>query len=124
MAASRSIGNLLGIGVTISLVLLLVGVALTFVQHPDYVRSSQHLTQLTSGPVAVPHTWGQIRDYVSASIGRAMVMAGLLVLILTPVARVAVSTMLFVRQRDWAFAVLTGIVLTLLALSFLLGVMK
>lgn len=37
--------------------------------------------------------------------------AGILILLATPVARVVVSTMEYVSERDWRFAALTGIVL-------------
>jgi uncharacterized membrane protein len=37
--------------------------------------------------------------------------AGILVLLATPVARVVVSTVEYVNERDWRFAALTGIVL-------------
>jgi uncharacterized membrane protein len=46
---------------------------------------------------------------------------GLLLLIATPVMRVAVSVLIFVHQRDWTFVVITSVVLVLLVLSFVLG---
>ena len=45
--------------------------------------------------------------------------AGLLVLLLTPVARVVVSVVGYLRERDWPFVLYTGIVLVLLIGSFL-----
>jgi uncharacterized membrane protein len=48
-------------------------------------------------------------------------MAGLLLLIATPVLRVAVSILAFVYQRDRAFVAITSIVLALLLTSFVLG---
>ena len=49
--------------------------------------------------------------------GRGLIQLGLLVLIATPVARVAFSLFAFVRQRDWTYVVVTGFVLVLLVLS-------
>lgn len=43
--------------------------------------------------------------------------AGIIVLLATPVARVIVSTVQYVNERDWAFATLTFIVLLELAAS-------
>ena len=43
--------------------------------------------------------------------------AGIIVLLATPVARVIVSTVQYVTERDWAFATLTFIVLLELAAS-------
>jgi uncharacterized membrane protein len=42
---------------------------------------------------------------------------GVLMLIATPVARVVVSSITYVRRRDWTFAVLTLIVLAELVAS-------
>jgi uncharacterized membrane protein len=48
-----------------------------------------------------------------------LLTAGLLVLLLTPVARVAVSVVGYLRERDWPFVLYTGVVLVLLIGSFL-----
>ena len=48
----------------------------------------------------------------------ALLTAGLLVLLLTPVARVVVSVAGYIRERDWPFVLCTGIVLVLLIGSF------
>jgi uncharacterized membrane protein len=40
-----------------------------------------------------------------------LLTTGLVVLIATPIARVAVSAFTYARRRDWLFAALTGIVL-------------
>lgn len=50
-----------------------------------------------------------------------VMMMGLLLLIATPVMRVAVSILAFAVQRDWRFVAITSVVLALLLLSFLLG---
>jgi uncharacterized membrane protein len=55
------------------------------------------------------------------SQGRAIVMTGLLLLIATPVLRVAISVLAFVYQRDRTFVVITTVVLALLLTSFALG---
>jgi uncharacterized membrane protein len=47
-----------------------------------------------------------------------LLASGLLVLLLTPVARVVVSIVGYVRERDWWFVLYTGIVLALLIGSF------
>jgi len=47
---------------------------------------------------------------------------GFLVLIATPVLRIAISALIFLRNRDYTFASITLIVLVILIASFLLGV--
>ena len=46
---------------------------------------------------------------------------GLLVLIATPVLRVAASVVLFAIQKDWTYTLITAVVLSLLVLSLVLG---
>lgn len=47
---------------------------------------------------------------------------GLLVLMATPVARVVISVAEYAAERDWPFLTLTLIVLTILLVSFFLGI--
>ena len=49
---------------------------------------------------------------------QALLTVGLLVLLLTPVARVAVSVVGYLGERDWWFVLYTSIVLALLIASF------
>jgi uncharacterized membrane protein len=53
--------------------------------------------------------------------GRALLVAGLLVLTLVPIGRVAFTVVVFVLEHDWIFAALTSLVLALLFLGVLLG---
>jgi uncharacterized membrane protein len=45
------------------------------------------------------------------AVAALLLNVGILVLLATPVARVVVSTVEYVNERDWRFAALTGIVL-------------
>lgn len=51
----------------------------------------------------------------------AVLQTGLMLLILTPVLRVAASLFIFLKERDYLYVVITLIVLVILAVSFLLG---
>jgi uncharacterized membrane protein len=51
--------------------------------------------------------------------GQVLLTSGLLALLATPISRVLVSVVVYVRSRDWVFAGLTVIVLMELALSVL-----
>jgi uncharacterized membrane protein len=53
--------------------------------------------------------------------GQALIQAGLLVLIGTPVARVVFSVVAFTRERDWLYVVITAVVLGLLGFSLLVA---
>jgi uncharacterized membrane protein len=52
-----------------------------------------------------------------SELSRILLHAGLVVLFATPVARVVVSILQYVRERDWTFAALTTIVLVELLAS-------
>ncbi|HEY7172105.1 MAG TPA: DUF1634 domain-containing protein [Vicinamibacterales bacterium] len=56
-----------------------------------------------------------------ALTGEGLIELGLLLLIATPIARVALSVILFARQRDWLYVGVTLLVLTLLTYSLLAG---
>lgn len=116
-----AISNLLRVGVGTSLLIVLVGTVVTFVHHPRYLSSRHALGPLTKPGAEFPHSVPSVIRGIQHSQGRALVMAGLLLLIATPVLRVAVSVLAFVYQRDRTFVIITAVVLALLVASFVLG---
>ncbi|MDQ1517080.1 MAG: hypothetical protein QOE80_2910 [Actinomycetota bacterium] len=116
-----AISSLLRIGVLTSLLVVLAGTVVTFVHHPHYLSSRHDLVPLTKPGAEFPHTVPSVIRGLEHSQGRAIVMAGLLLLIATPVLRVAISVLAFVYQRDRTFVVITTVVLALLLTSFVLG---
>ncbi len=115
------ISYLLRSGVVASLVIVVAGTILSFVHHPDYLRSPASYARLSAPPVSPFRTLGDVVDGLRHARGQALVALGLLVLVATPVLRVAASIGLFAIQRDRAFVATTSLVLTLLVTSFLLG---
>lgn len=119
--AELLISYLLRFGVATSLLIIVGGTLLSFIHHPDYVSAPSELKRLTAPGAAFPHTLSDVLAGVTHLRGQAIVAVGLLVLLATPLARVAVSILAFAYQRDRVFVVLTSIVLLLLLLSFALG---
>jgi uncharacterized membrane protein len=115
------ISVLLRAGVTISFIFLVAGVVISFAHHPDYTSSTGEMARLTRPGAAFPHTIPDVVSGLRHLRGRAFIMTGLLVLIATPVMRVAVSIVGFAYQSDRTYVVITSIVLVLLLLSFLIG---
>jgi len=115
------ISNLLRGGVLISLMLIGLGTVLSLVQHPAALLPPEGLRARTEPQRSHPHRIGEIAAGLAAFDGGAIVMLGLLVLLLTPVARVAVSIAAFVYQRDRAFVVITSTVLAVLVAALVLG---
>jgi uncharacterized membrane protein len=114
------ISALLRAGISVSLALIVAGTVVSFVHHPDYVRSAEALARLTR-PGMAPRDLHDVGAGLAGLRGQALVMLGLLVLMATPVLRVAVSLVSFLRSRDRAFTLLTSAVLVLLLLSLFLG---
>jgi uncharacterized membrane protein len=70
---------------------------------------------------AFPHTLAAVGNGLSHGDPLAVIVLGLLLLLATPVLRVAVSIITFAMERDWLYTGITLLVLAILVLSFLLG---
>jgi uncharacterized membrane protein len=116
-----AISNLLRIGVAASVAVIILGTVISFVHHPGYLQSAVDLPALTAPGKAVPNTLHDTIEGIGQLHGQAIVTLGLLMLIATPVLRVAVSIIAFMVQKDRVFMVITAVVLGLLLLSFVLG---
>lgn len=117
----RLISTILRTGVLLSLAAVVLGTVLTFIHHPAYLSSSQDLHTLIAPGKSQPNAIAAIFSGMRAGRGPAIVMAGLLMLIATPVLRVGVSILAFLLQKDWVFTLITAVVFALLVLSFFLG---
>lgn len=106
------IGWILQGGVLISAAVICTGILLMFV-HPDRL-SGQHL-------FVFPHTLSQVGSGLLALHPQAFIALGLLLLIATPVVRVAASIFAFALEHDWRYVAITLVVLAVLLFSFLLG---
>ena len=74
-----------------------------------------------ANPLSFPHTLGDVFHGLGHGDPLAILALGLIVLLLTPVARVAISIFAFARERDWLYVGITTLVLLILLVSFLLG---
>ena len=115
------ISTLLRTGVVLSLLTILAGVVLMFAHHPDYLRSSADLNRLAAPGAAFPHSLAEVARGLRDFRGQSIVVVGLLVLIATPIFRVAVTVVLFAIERDRIYVLITAAVLFVLLLSFWLG---
>jgi uncharacterized membrane protein len=59
--------------------------------------------------------------HLAGANGRMIIMAGLLVLIATPVARVVFSIFIFMREADRLYVAITSAVLLILLFGFAVG---
>lgn len=127
MAAPKSkiiesvISTILRGGVGISVTIITIGVVLTFVHHRDYFSSRPALGQLIDARASYTASVASVLAGTREGHGQAIVMIGILVLIATPVVRVAASIALFAAEHDRVYVVITTVVLLLLLLSFAIG---
>jgi len=117
---------ILRVGVLASAVLIALGVVLLFVTGTTgYNGSFNDLAGLVNynqnRSAAFPTTPGDVLAGVVQFKAYALIALGLLLLIATPVLRVAASVVIFLLERDYAYVLITLIVLTILIVSFLLG---
>ena len=115
------ISTILRAGVGASAVMMIAGFLIAFLHHPEYRHAPGELHLLTSPDRHYP---SQLFPAIRSSMqghGEALATLGILLLIATPVLRVAASIVLFLQQRDRLYAVITVTVLLLLLLSFGLG---
>jgi uncharacterized membrane protein len=117
----RAVSIVLRIGVGSSLLLITAGSLLSFFGPGGYGRGSSEAARLSGAEGAIPRTWHWLSQGLLEGNGQAVIVAGLLLLIATPVLRVAISVLAFVRDGDRVYACITGLVLLLLLLSFELG---
>ena len=74
-----------------------------------------------ANPTSFPHSLGDVFSGLGHGDPLAILTLGLIVLLLTPVARVLISIFAFARERDWLYVAITTLVLLILLVSFLLG---
>ena len=118
-----------GVGVSVGFIVL--GLALfVFTGQSGYTENIKagvngftafHDTVNSGGPLYFPVSPAEIWQGVVAFKPFAFIMFGLLVLIATPVLNLFLAGWGFLHQKNWAFSVICGVVLTILAVSFLLG---
>jgi uncharacterized membrane protein len=112
-AIERLLAYLLQAGVLLATLLVLAGGIVYLLRHGG---STPHYSQFVGEPEELSSVGGIIRSALTGE-GRGLIQLGLLVLVATPVLRVAGSLVAFALLRDRTYVVLTSIVLVLLAAS-------
>jgi uncharacterized membrane protein len=109
------IGGLLRGGVVLAAAVVFLG-AIPYLLHHGKERPDYH----TFYPIPENlHTISGVMHQVLALNGEGIIQFGLLLLVLTPISRVAFSAVGFLLERDWMYLVITFIVLGILLFSLL-----
>jgi uncharacterized membrane protein len=108
-----AIGQLLRIGVFLAATFVLIGGLLYLNRHrgprPDYSTFHSVAAELRSPQSIIRH--------VATGDGNAIIQLGLLLLIATPVARVAFAAFGFFAEKDWLYVTVSLIVFAVLMYS-------
>jgi uncharacterized membrane protein len=110
-------GTLLRAGVVLAAAIVFAGGVVYLTRHHVPVTDYR---VFQGEPVALRTLSGIFRE-AFAFHGRGLIQLGLLVLIATPVARVAFSVFAFLYQKDWTYVLVTLLVLGLLLYSLFGG---
>jgi len=104
------ISNFLRIGVVLSATIVFIGL-LMFLVSGNSGYSGDYF----------PTTPTEIFNGVLLLKPYAIILLGLIILILTPVFRVGVSILVFVKEKDFLYVKITSFVFLILIVSFILG---
>jgi uncharacterized membrane protein len=110
-------GRLLQVGVVLAASIVLIGGIVFLLRHGSEPVDLSHF----HGEPEKCRNPGDILQAVTALSARGTIQLGLLLLVATPVARVAFSVYAFARQKDRMYVVFTLIVLTTLVFSLVWG---
>ena len=117
---NRILGIVLKTGVVLSGVIIAIGTILFLTNHSLHNTSAY----LAYNPVLIPHgsfpvSLSSISSGLTSLDPSSIIQLGFLVLLATPVARVALSLFLFAAEKDRRFVYLTATVLAILLFSML-----
>jgi uncharacterized membrane protein len=116
---TRVISLLLVIGVSVSAAVLALGLILVILTGQTGYHDAITLALVLSpaGTVAFPRTIGGVIQGALELRPFAVIELGIILLVATPVFRVAASVLLFFLERDYLYTVITLLVLGLLIFS-------
>lgn len=109
---AEELGRLLQVGVVLAAILLVAGVLLVVASTPG----SSPTVPLNVHP-------GPFGASLASSPGLLLIVAGLGVLLATPIARVLLSFQTFIRLEERDYAGVVGVVLVILVLSVVAGLL-
>ena len=116
-------------GVLLSAAIIAIGVVwLAVTRDTGYAGiQAHHLPEILAfhqadGPAFFPTSVGEVFRGAAAGKPYAIIGLGMLLLIATPVVRVALSVFFFLAQRDWLYVGITLFVLGVLLVSLFSGI--
>ncbi len=104
------IAYVLRIGVVISVICILIGAMLLFLQGGSNGFAIGELASTSSKINSSLFSFSDIINGILSYQGLDFILLGLIVLIITPIARVIASVLSFMYERNWLYVIITLIV--------------
>jgi uncharacterized membrane protein len=114
---NRSVGNLLRLGVILSVITSLIGFVKLFTEGFKMPRKYKLLDMGTSSE----KVWGYFWETLCKGEGMAIIQLGILMLIFTPLMRIIFALIGYLKEKDYIYVVISSIVLAIMAISFFTG---
>ena len=114
---NRSVGNLLRLGVILSVITSLIGFVKLFMEGFRMPRKYKLLDMGTSSEKVWSHFW----ETLCKGEGMAIIQLGILMLIFTPLMRIIFALIGYLKEKDYVYVVISSIVLAIMAVSFFTG---
>lgn len=114
---NRSVGNLLRLGVILSVITSLIGFIKLFMEGFKMPRKYKLLDMGTSSEKVWSHFW----ETLCKGEGMAIIQLGILMLIFTPLMRIIFALIGYLKEKDYLYVVISSIVLAIMAVSFFTG---
>ena len=114
---NRSVGNLLRLGVLLSVITSIIGFIKLFME--GFVMPKKYkLLEMGSSSEKV---WGQFWNSLMKGEGMAIIQLGILFLIFTPLVRIIFALIGYLKEKDYVYVIISLIVLAIMAVSFFTG---
>lgn len=114
---NRSVGNLLRLGVILSVITSMIGFIKLFTEG---FRMPKKYNLLEMGDSS-EKVWGSFWDSLGKGEGMAIIQLGILLLIFTPLVRIIFALIGYLKEKDYTYVIISMIVLTIMIVSFLTG---
>jgi uncharacterized membrane protein len=114
---NRSVGNLLRLGVLLSVGTSLIGFIKLFTEGFKMPKDYSNIKIQMTGE----RIWEGFWDGLTSGQGIAIIQLGILFLILTPLVRIIFALIGYLKEKDYLYVVISAIVLGIMVFSFITG---
>ncbi|ROI00326.1 DUF1634 domain-containing protein [Chryseobacterium daecheongense] len=114
---NRSVGNLLRLGVILSVITSLIGFIKLFLEGFKMPKNYSAFDIGTSSE----KVWGHFWNSLCKGEGMAIIQLGILLLIFTPLMRIVFALIGYLKEKDYKYVLISSIVLVIMAISFFTG---